>query len=66
MHDGSLNTLEEVVELYVKGGIPNANLNPRMRPIVLDADEKKSLVAFLRALSGDGWRCISPPEKFPE
>jgi cytochrome c peroxidase len=66
MHDGSLKTLEEVVELYVKGGIPNANLNPRMRPIALNVDETKSLVAFLRALSGDGWRCISAPEKLPE
>jgi cytochrome c peroxidase len=66
MHDGSLKTLEEVVELYAKGGIPNANLNTRMRPIALDNDEKKSLVAFRRALSGEGWRCISAPENLPE
>lgn len=66
MHDGSLKTLEEVVELYVKGGIPNVNLNTRLRPVDLNVDERKSLVAFLRSLSGDGWRCISPPDKLPE
>ena len=27
MHDGSLKTLEEVVEFYNKGGIPNKNLD---------------------------------------
>ena len=27
MHDGSLKTLDEVVEFYNKGGIPNKNLD---------------------------------------
>ena len=29
MHDGSLKTLEEVVDFYDKGGIPNKNLDER-------------------------------------
>src|SRR5947209_8890104 len=31
MHDGSLATLEDVVEHYNKGGIPNVNLDPDIR-----------------------------------
>ena len=52
MHDGSLPTLDDVVEFYSKGGIRNPNQDPRMRPLNLSADEKRQLVAFLKALSG--------------
>lgn len=50
MHDGSLATLEEVVEFYNAGGQPNPNLSPLIRPLNLDGHEKAALVAFLRAL----------------
>jgi cytochrome c peroxidase len=50
MHDGSLKTLEQVVEFYDQGGGPNPNLDPRITPLGLSADEKKALVAFLSAL----------------
>lgn len=66
MHDGSLATLEEVVEFYNKGGIPNKNLDPAIKPLNLTEQEKKDLVEFLKALSGEGWQHIQPPEKFPE
>jgi cytochrome c peroxidase len=52
MHDGSLATLDEVVDFYSKGGNRNSNLDPRMRPLNLSADEKRQLVAFLKAMSG--------------
>ncbi|MDA2923638.1 cytochrome-c peroxidase, partial [Acidobacteria bacterium AH-259-L09] len=52
MHDGSLPTLEEVIEFYNRGGNPNPYLDPELRPLHLTAEEKKSLLAFLRALSG--------------
>ena len=52
MHDGSLATLEEVVDFYVRGGNPNQNLDPEIRPIPLSAGERAALVAFLRALTG--------------
>jgi cytochrome c peroxidase len=52
MHDGSMATLEEVVEYYDKGGEPVANLDPKMKPLSLTAEEKADLVEFLRALSG--------------
>ncbi|WP_313952764.1 cytochrome c peroxidase [Accumulibacter sp.] len=51
MHDGSLKTLEDVVEFYDKGGTPNPNLSPSIRPIFLTSEEKRFLVEFLRALS---------------
>lgn len=51
MHDGSLATLEEVVEFYDCGGKPNPNLSTTIKPLKLSADEKAALVAFLRALT---------------
>ena len=52
MHDGSIATLEEVIEFYNRGGNPNPYLDPELRPLQLPAEEKKSLLAFLRSLSG--------------
>jgi cytochrome c peroxidase len=52
MHDGSLKTLEEVVEFYNNGGRPNGNLFPVIRPLGLSAQDKAALVAFLESLSG--------------
>jgi len=66
MHDGSLKTLEEVVDFYDKGGIPNKNLDPSMKKLNLTAKEKQDLVAFLRSLNGEGWQNIQEPTKFPE
>ena len=51
MHDGSLATLEDVVEFYSAGGRPNPNLSPLIRPLFPDGYEKAALVAFLRALT---------------
>ena len=58
MHDGSLATLEDVIEHYDKGGKPNPALDSEVRPLKLTAEEKRSLIAFLRALTGtvrEGW-----------
>lgn len=58
MHDGSVATLEEVVEFYDRGGNPNPQLDAELRPLGLTAADKRALVAFLRALSGtvqEGW-----------
>jgi cytochrome c peroxidase len=53
MHDGSLPTLEDVVDFYDRGGNPNPALAPEIRPLNLTTDEKRALVSFLRSLSGD-------------
>jgi cytochrome c peroxidase len=50
MHDGSLPTLEDVVAFYVRGGNRHAQLDPRLQPLDLSADEQKALVAFLASL----------------
>jgi cytochrome c peroxidase len=50
MHDGSLRSLEEVVEFYDRGGGANPNLDPAVRPLGLTGDERRDLVAFLKAL----------------
>ena len=52
MHDGSLATLEEVVEWYDKGGHPNPHLSDKIRPLKLSAQDKADLVAFLKACTG--------------
>ena len=52
MHDGSLATLEEVVNFYEQGGRPNPHLDEEIRPVRFTPDEKRDLVRFLRALSG--------------
>jgi cytochrome c peroxidase len=52
MHDGSLATLHEVVRFYNRGGVPNENLDPRIKPLNLSEDEENALVEFLNALTG--------------
>jgi cytochrome c peroxidase len=51
MHDGSLATLEAVVDFYDAGGRPNPYLSPLIRPLFLDSYEKAALLAFLRTLT---------------
>lgn len=52
MHDGSLATLEDVIDFYDQGGKRNENLDSDVRELHLSAEEKAALAAFLRALSG--------------
>lgn len=61
MHDGSQKTLEEVIDYYDKGGTPNKNLHPLMKPLHLSEQDKKALKAFLEALNGEGWQQIKDP-----
>ena len=60
MHDGSLPTLEAVVDFYVQGGRPNPQLDSEMLPLNLSAAERRGLVAFLRALSGTVVEGVGP------
>ena len=50
MHDGSLKSLEEVVDFYDRGGGPNPALDSKIKPLGLSDDEKRALVAFLSTL----------------
>jgi len=53
MHDGSLPTLEAVVEFYDQGGFEHPRQDERIRPLGLSDADKADLVAFLEALTGD-------------
>jgi len=53
MHDGSVATLEEVVEYYDKGGEHNPFLDAAIFPLHFTEQEKQDLVAFLKALTSE-------------
>ena len=51
MHDGSMATLEQVVDHYNSGGQPHPNKSGLIKPLGLTAQEKTDLVNFMKALS---------------
>ncbi|MNU25722.1 Cytochrome c551 peroxidase precursor [compost metagenome] len=51
MHDGSISSLEAVIEHYNSGGSAHPNKSTLIRPLQLSPQEKASLVAFLKSLS---------------
>ncbi len=52
MHDGSIRTLEDVVDYYNRGGSRSPRQDPLIRPLGLTTQDRKDLVEFLRALTG--------------
>ena len=52
MHDGSLETLEEVVDFYDQNG-PEGARTDLHGPLNLTDQEKKDLVEFLKSLSSE-------------
>jgi cytochrome c peroxidase len=65
MHDGSIATLREVVELYNRGGIRNPHLDPKITALKLTDADVDALVAFMQALDGEGYQ-DTPPAAFPQ
>ncbi len=55
MHDGSMTTLEAVIEHYNSGGKQHPNKNVLLQPLGLTATEKADLVAFLRSLTDESF-----------
>jgi cytochrome c peroxidase len=53
MHDGSMATLDEVIDHFASGGLPHPNRSPLMQPFVLTVQEKDDLIAFLMALTDE-------------
>jgi cytochrome c peroxidase len=51
MHDGSLATLDDVIDHYSAGGKNHQNKSAIIQPFVLREEEKKDLLAFLNALT---------------
>lgn len=68
MHDGSLNTLREVVDFYVGGGNSNPHLDPQLKELTPTSAtgevnwSRDDLVAFLEALTGEIPPNVGPPE----
>jgi len=60
MHNGTEATLEDVVAFYDRGGDVKENLSPFITPLGLNAQEKKALVDFLKALDGEPIKIILP------
>ena len=53
MHNGSQDTLRNVVKHYVTGGIDRPSRSPMMQPLDLDEQEQNDLVAFMLTLSDE-------------
>jgi cytochrome c peroxidase len=64
MHDGSIKTLQQVIEHYNVGGLPHKNKSDLIKPLNLDELEKEQLVAFLHTLTDKEF--ISRKEYKPE
>jgi cytochrome c peroxidase len=64
MHNGSIATLEDVIEYYDRGGDNHPNksffMQQFMKPIGLSDQEKEELLAFLKVLGGDPPIFIKP------
>jgi cytochrome c peroxidase len=60
MHDGSVATLADVIELYDRGGIDRPSRDNDIRPLNLQDGEKADLIAFLNTLSGAGKYPVPP------
>lgn len=65
MHDGSVKTLEAVVEHYNKGGTPNPHLSPKLKKLGLTKKEVKAIVAMMKSLDGEGYQDTAP-KSFPQ
>lgn len=63
MHNGSLKTLEDVVDYYDKGGTTNDQLDEEIFALKLTAEAKKALVTFLKeGLSSASYPQIDAPQ----
>jgi cytochrome c peroxidase len=60
MHDGSVPTLEDVIDLYDRGGIERPSRAEEIHPLALTMDEKADLIAFLHTLNGTPERVAFP------
>ena len=60
MHDGVFKTLDEVIEFYNKGGEAVPGKDVFMAPLNLNDQEKKDLVEFLKALTGEAMKISMP------
>jgi len=71
MHDGSLQTLREVVDFYDHGGVPDATdpvsdfVSGGIRPLHLTDEQLADLVAFLESLTSPAFAGLATATKGP-
>ncbi|GJE17018.1 cytochrome-c peroxidase [Methylobacterium marchantiae] len=63
MHDGSVPTLRDVIDLYDRGGIERPSRSPKIRPLRLSETEKADLLAFLETLTAQDLAQGEPKRK---
>ncbi|MCI5057173.1 MAG: c-type cytochrome, partial [Flavobacteriales bacterium] len=63
MFDGSIETLEQVIEHYNSGGSNHPNKDPRIKALNLTVQEKEDLVNFLKTLTDEAF--LTNPEFQP-
>ncbi len=61
MHDGSIETLNSVIDLYDRGGIDRPSRADEIKPLGLTGSEKSDLIAFLQTLTGRQEPVSTPP-----
>lgn len=63
MHDGSLESLEEVMAFYNQGGEENPLLDSGIRPLNLTDREKADIVEFMKTLTSPQFASPAVPDK---
>lgn len=53
MHNGSVETLSEIIDRYAEGGSGHVNQSAFIRPFTLTAEQKNDLIAFLYSLTDE-------------
>jgi len=51
-HDGSVKTLDEAMDLMIRGGKKNPNIDEKLKPAKLSKADRAALKAFLESLTG--------------
>lgn len=55
MHDGSISTLDQVIDHYETGGAAHHNKSAILKPFILSDREQEQLVSFLKTLTDDSF-----------
>jgi len=63
MHDGSMESLEDVIDFFASGGENHINKDPRIAGFQLSDEDKNKLIAFLHTLSDE--TLLQNPSYFP-
>jgi cytochrome c peroxidase len=64
-HDGSAKTLDDAVDLMIKGGVDNKYKDVLLQPRTVTPEQRKDLMAFLQALTPDSAETKAYPRPKP-